>query len=127
MLGILITGGENNSGRLSSAEVFIPALNKSCSLSNMTQSRCRHTQNGFLSCGDDQSSGGNKCEVYTPQTGKWSIETYNLTASRFRHTSWSLDNGSVVLLGGWSSNITTEILIQGVGTSRGFDLKHERM
>ena len=92
----------------------------------MTQSRCRHTQNDFLSCGDDESD-KNKCEVYTPQTGNWSIETYNLIESRYGHTSWSLDNGSVVLLGGWSSNNTTEILIQGVGTSRGFDLKHERM
>ena len=95
-------------------------------LSNMTQSRCRHTQNDFLSCGDDQSSGENKCEVYIPETGKWSIEDYNLTESRFGHTSWSLNNGSVVLLGGWSASITTET-IQGGGTLRGFDLKQERM
>ena len=91
----------------------------------MNQARNRHTQNDFLSCGDDVNY-GNTCEVYTPQTGNWSIETYNLTEVRYGHTSWSLDNGSVVLLGGWYTGNTT-ILIQDGGTSRGFDLKHERM
>ena len=125
LLGILITGGQNKSGRLSSAEVFIPGLNESCSLSNMTQSRFRHTQNDFLSCGGDEGK-GNKCEVYSPQRGNWRIESYSLHYERHGHTSWSL-NESVVLLGGWYSNSTTEI-IHGNGTlSRGFDLKHQRM
>ena len=127
LLGILITGGRNESSSLSSAEVFIPALNQSCSLSNMIQSRFRHTQNNFLSCGGDENGNGKKCEVYSPHTGNWSVESYDLREMRYGHTSWSLGNGNVVLLGGWSSNSTTEIVIQGNGTSRGFDLEHPRM
>ena len=95
----------------------------------MIQTRFRHTQNKLLSCGGDDSNSGNKnkCEFYNPNTASWSIESYNLVEGRHGHTSWSLGNGSVVLLGGWSSDSTTEIVTQGSGTKIGFDLENPTM
>ena len=54
----------------------------------------------------------------------WRQEPYNLTEKRHGHTSWSLNNGSVVLLGGRDSENTTETVTPGVGTARGFNLKY---
>ena len=55
------------------------------------------------------------CEVYNPGVG-WRQENYTLLEKRSSHTSWSLSNGSVVLLGGGFSDQTTEVVTPGVGT-----------
>ena len=100
-----------------------------------------HTQNEFLSCGGDTITSPlndlhrNDCEVYNPLTASWSLESYNLTDYIWGHNSWSLGNGSVLLLGGtgyyldgtteWhEKNDKTEMVTQGVGSTKSFDLHH---
>ena len=58
------------------------------------------------------------CEVFTPGVG-WN-ESYYLREQRDGHASWTLNNGSVVLLGGSGSSSTTE----GSGSTLGFELRH---
>ena len=123
-LGILITGGFSNDFRLSSVELFLPGLNLSCSLPDMTRTREDHTHN-VLSCGGQGYLKGTStsCEVYTAGGG-WRQERYNLTRERWAHTSWALSNGSIVLLGGWTDPSSTEIVTPGLGTRPGFSLKY---
>ena len=123
-LGILISGGLfSGDVGLSSAEVYIPGLNMSCLLPNMTTSRHFHSQNNLLACsGFDANT---TCEVFTPGVG-WRREPYNLE-ERYDHVSWTLNNGNVVLLGGKGSSANTaEIITQGVGTVSGFNLHTSR-
>ena len=120
-VGILISGGQNGAGDpVASVEIFIPDLNKSCSLPSLTTSRSDHSQNNFLACGGETTP--TTCEVFTPGVG-WSPEPYSLTEGRRHHTSWTLNNGSVLLLGGLETR-TTEILTPGVGTGPAFSLKY---
>ena len=46
-VGILITGSGNNLDKYNMAEIYVPELQKTCSLGNMTLQRYDHTQNGF--------------------------------------------------------------------------------
>ena len=98
--GILITGGTNKNGSLSSVELFIPETNQICSLPPMTHSRHLHSQNQFLACGGGGKTSGSSCEEFNPKLGEWSLRTSPLIRSRRGHSSWSLTNGSVILLGG---------------------------
>ena len=109
------------------AEIYVPELQKTCSLSGMIMQRFDHTQNGFLSCGGmDYTDDGNPwsydtCELYVPGVG-WRFEPYKLMQWKWRHTSWTLKNGSVLLLG--NSGINTELVTPGVGTAPGFYLNN---
>ena len=118
IVGILISGG----GLLSSAEVYIPSLQKSCSLPSLRASRYRHTQNNLLACGGFGSDTATTCELYSPGVG-WRPEPYTLAEERRGHSSWTLSNGSVVLLGG-EGTTRTEVLTPGVGTRPGFPMRY---
>ena len=89
-----------------------------------------HTQNEFLSCGGDTITSPlndlhrNDSEVYNPLTASWSLESYNLTDYIWGHNSWSLGNGSVLLLGGGGRSDKTEMVTQGIGSTKSFDLQH---
>ena len=102
--------------------------------------RAFHTQNEFLTCGgitpnntgpDYYYNTPHNCEVYNPLTASWSLESYNLTENMILHNSWSLGNGSVLLLGGvkgWTLSelhaYKTEMVTQGIGSTKSFDLQH---
>ena len=114
------------------AEIYVPELQKTCSLSSMTMQRYGHTQNGFLSCGGDDwtdvTDDGNPwsydtCELYVPGVG-WRLEPYNLMEWKWTHTSWTLKNGSVLLLGSLFDRNKTELVTPGVGTVPGFYLNN---
>ena len=62
------------------------------------------------------------CEVFTPGVG-WN-ESYYLREQRVGHASWTLNNGSVVLLGGSESLTTTEVVTLGSGSTPGFELMY---
>ena len=114
ILGILITGSYYYLSNDTMAEIYVPELQKTCSLSSMTMQRYGHTQNGFLSCGgfDGKSWSDDTCELYVPGVG-WRLEPYNLMEWKFRHTSWTLKNGSVLLLGSLFDGINTELVTPG--------------
>ena len=123
--GILIIGGANGGGGCYiTGEVYMPALNKTCIFPQSDFMRIRHSETGFLACGGH--SKGNTCEFYTPGVG-WRLEPYNLTQRRSDHTSWTLNNGTVVLLGGGDGPTSTEFVTPGVGTWPGFSLKYSSM
>ena len=97
--------------------------------------RTFHTQNEFLTCGGGSGAEDDPrphtCEVYNPLTASWSLESYNLTENMILHNSWSLGNGSVLLLGGvkgWTLSelhaYKTEMVTQGIGATQSFDLQH---
>merc|ERR1711936_967869 len=94
--GILITGGISREHILWSAELFVPELNKSCSLDSMREYRYQHSLAGLMSCGGTGNY-DDHCEVFSPGSG-WSLEPYDLTERRSGHTSWTLSNGTVLLL-----------------------------
>ena len=122
--GILITGGNNKNGFLSSVELFIPEIHQSCSLPPMTRSRNLHSQNQFLACGGGDRSSGSTCEEFNPKLGQWSLRKSPLIQSRRRHSSWTLNNGSVILLGGihnTKENIT-ELVSPGLQSVRSLQL-----
>ena len=125
-----MTGGVNNEvSGVSTAEIFLPDLNTTCSLPALTLRRGHHTQNGLLACGgwnrDDEVGPPSTCEVFTPGVG-WRREPYNLK-ERYDHVGWTLNNGNVVLLGGRGSSANTaEIITQGVGTVSSFSLHTSR-
>ena len=115
------------------AEIYVPELQKSCSLSKMTLQRYRHTANGFLSCGGsfyNNSYNGEEdwsyetCEVYVPGLG-WRREPYILNTWKADHTSWTLKNGSVLLLGSYFDDNETELVTPGVGSVPGFYLNNK--
>ena len=126
--GILITGGSSqyDGHILPSAEVYMPELDRSCSLPNLTLSRNGHTQDSFLSCGGTGTNGTETettCEAYIPGD-TWIREPYILTQRRSWHTSWTLNNGTVILLGGKDSSKTTEAITPEVGTDTAFFLTY---
>ena len=110
------------------AEIYVPDLQKTCSLSNMTIQRFGHTQNGFLSCGGSSYNWTEgeywtyeTCDVYVPGVG-WRLEPYILNTWKADHTSWTLKNGSVLLLGSSLDYNETELVTPGQGTAPGFYL-----
>ena len=113
------------------AEIYVPDLQKTCSLGNMTMQRYEHTQDGFLACGGTEYLRENTgeywtydtCEVYVPGVG-WRLENYILNTWKTGHTSWTLKNGSVLLLGSWLYPNSTEIVTPGEGTQPGFNLNN---
>ena len=110
------------------AEIYVPELQKTCYLSNMTMQRYDHSQNGFLSCGGRRFTDGEDlsfetCEVYVPGVG-WRLEPYTLNTWISDHTSWTLKNGSVLLLGSLLDGNNTELVTPGVGTVPGFYLNN---
>ena len=103
------------------AEVFLPETNRSCSLPELTGSRHRHSQSGLLACGGYEVRAKLSCELLT--SSGWRREPYSLTAGRCYHSSWDLNNGSVVLLGGYCSEDTSERVQAGQGTAPTFQLR----
>ena len=122
--------------------MYQPDRNESCilpqkiSLEKIMQDfhRNHHTQTNLLSCGGgkldkNQSEMINNVDVEVPSTcilylpGKGYIHAFNLTKKRYGHCSWTLNNGTVLLLGGLHSPTTTETLNVAAGnSSRSFDL-----
>ena len=119
-----------NGSFLSSSELYIPEENTNCFLSEMTMSRAYHTQNNLISCGGQStsslaaSSTSIVCEFYIPFV-VWIQASFKLTVARSGHTSWTLNNGSVLLMGGNFSDTTTELVtLRQNRTQPGFDLKY---
>jgi len=101
---ILVTGGENSTGPLDSAELYNPITGLWSLTGNLKIARVRHTatllKNGdVLIVGGENSTGPlDSAELYNPITG-WSL-TGNLKIARTGHTATLLGNGDVLIAGG---------------------------
>jgi hypothetical protein len=110
MPGIILSGGY---GASTSVEVFVPSTGQSCSLPALPDERYGHTMDSLLICGGgwDSTTAATTCLSFT--SGQW-ITSHTLVEERNYHTSWQTEQG-LVLMGGYSSPDTSEILATAGG------------
>ena len=115
----LITGGYNNdkNGDVPPEEVFNPHYSSSsCSYLNQDRTpwtRRFHKQVGLTVCGDHWYGDNVKnCKIFSD--GQWRV-SHNLLQERIFPSIWQSPEG-ILIMGGWYSPNTTELL-QDDGTS----------
>ena len=116
---LLFSGGESSTDGgastiiLDSAEVYNSSSQTfTLTTGNMNTARWFHTGNTTLSNGDVLIAGGtdggfdtayDTAELYNPSTGTFSYTTGNMVTGRFQHTATVLNNGDVLLVGGYTA------------------------
>jgi len=110
--GIVISGG---GGAYRSVEVFSPTDDKkSCVLPSLPDERSGHTMDSLEICGgcaDPDHPCGTMTTCINFTSGQW-VTSHALLERRRSHTSWSTEAGTV-LIGGYNSAGTTEIITEG--------------
>jgi N-acetylneuraminic acid mutarotase len=108
---VLVAGGGNGTGSLTSAELYNPATGKWTVSGSMATARGSHTAtllpNGEVLVAGGVSNGSSPwapsctatAELYNPFTGQWTT-TGSMTKPRDSHTATLLNNGSVLVAGG---------------------------
>jgi uncharacterized delta-60 repeat protein len=108
---VLAAGGENNSGSLSSAELYDPANGSWTNTGSLNTVRRYHTAtllpngNVLLAGGADDSGVLTSAALYDPASGSWT-DTGSLNNARSSHTATLLSNGKVLVAGGGNSGGT---------------------
>jgi len=101
--GLLISGGY---GRVEVQDWF--GEGQHCNVADLPDERYSHTQNQNIVCG-----GGPGNETQTSclefKSGAWK-HSHQLLYPRYGHTSWTTPDGGILLVGGYYSNTTTEVL-----------------
>ena len=123
ILAILVTGGHDTS---TSAEVLHLNGSSLCNLPDMPQSKDRHTQSGLIACGGYDSTATRKSCIKF-QSGSWKTVTENLLELRYYHSSWANEEDEILLIGGFASSTTTEIVYQNGTSIRSFVPKYNTM
>lgn len=118
--GILITGGY---GSVEIQDWF--GDGKHCNIQDLPDERYSHTQNQNIVCG-----GGPQNETQLSclelVSGEWK-HSHNLLYPRYGHTSWTTPDGGILLVGGYYSNTTSELLSlvsEELDTTEMFPLEH---
>ena len=115
-----MTGGE---GALTSAEVLFTNGSSICELPQLSQSKREHTQSGLTACGGyDSDTIRRSCIKF--EAGSWTTLTDNLVERREDQSCWVNPDGDILLIGGFYSETTTEIVYQNGTSIRSFDLKY---
>jgi Galactose oxidase, central domain/Kelch motif len=102
---VLVAGGVNINGYLSSAELYDPASGTWTNTGSMATPRTAHTAtlltNGQVLVASGANNGGNlfSAELYDPITGTWT-NTGALSIARIGYTATLLPNGKVLAAGG---------------------------
>ena len=123
-----MSGGTSDSVEQNDLELFVPSTgtSRSCSLMSLPSSRSRHTldiiKNNPVICGGGTTP--KSCIWFT--NGNWSDYYNPLIYGRNEPTSWVSRNG-LVLMGGWHSPSTTEILTGDDVSREEFNLKYTAM
>ncbi len=105
---VLVAGGQNSGGPLSSVEIYNPATNSWGSAASMPATLWGHTatllSNGnVLIAGGDNGLGEQQGSyLYNPTSNSWSA-TGKLTDARFDHNALLLPNGGVLVSGGFTT------------------------
>jgi hypothetical protein len=110
---VLVAGGQGDSGvYLASAELYDPASNSWSAAASMTSARAYHTatllQNGEVLVAGGQNNCQLACnylasaELYNPTSNSWSAAG-SMADARAAHTATLLQNGEVLVTGGYSS------------------------
>lgn len=110
---VLVAGGRNSGGVLSSSELYDPANGAWTSTTGtMVFNRTHHTatllRDGkvLIAGGDNGSTALNSAALYDPVSGFW-MGTNNLGVARVAHTATLLPNGNVLVVGGDASGAPT--------------------
>ena len=121
--GVLIVGGYNSEGLLSSAEEFNTETRQSCVVGDIpTASRLGSLCNNMY-CG---GQGTEKSCVRFQSNGTFTPLPVTLVNSRYRAVCWGLPSGEVILMGGAASKTTTErVSADGSSSSPDFNLQYE--
>ncbi|MFC1582024.1 kelch repeat-containing protein [Planctomycetota bacterium] len=102
---VLITGGENETGGLSGAEIYDPVNKYFSQTADMLQSRYKHTATLLLDGRVFVCGGANvgvsleSCEIYNPVSGFF-VGVPSMNVGRYDHTASLLPNGWVLVTGG---------------------------
>ena len=117
---LMVTGGmTGNNDALTSVELLHTNGSHLCSLPNLPRSRADHTTNGLITCGGFTAD--RSCVTFSD--GNW-YESHTLGVGRAWHTSWSSPQG-VLLIGGYHSQATTELLTDDGTSTPGFSLQYD--
>ena len=112
---VLVTGGQNATGVLASAEIFDPATGMFNATGNMGTARVGHTAT-LLKDGTVFIAGGSadaRAEIFTPASGTFAPLKAFMETVRVGHTATLLNDGRVLLAGGGES--VGDLLQQGSG------------
>jgi len=85
-----------------------------CNLSNLPDFREYHTQNGNLVCGGEYWDSRSHCLLFV--NGEW-VRGPDLVMGRTYHTSWTVDSDLTLLVGGGSSQTSTELVDTSMNSS----------
>ena len=118
---LLVTGGhpEDNVGQSVELLQETDSAWTSCSLPDLPDRRVGHTQSGAVVCGgvDTRSS----CLTFSSGSG-WT-QSHTLLEERRWHSTWKSPRG-LLLMGGYRSPKTTELLHEDGTSCKHFDLKY---
>jgi hypothetical protein len=113
--GVLVVGGEDNSGdgaaTFARAELYDPVARTWTSTGSLHTGRMSHAASvlldgrvlvtgGFVPLSSDPLGVTASAEIYDPRTGAWT-QTASMSTRRSNHTSTLLDNGQVLISGGY--------------------------
>jgi len=112
---VLIVGGAGSSGILASAELYNPATGTFTPTGSLNTARYYHTatllDNGMVLIAGGFNSSLNpsypylaSAELYNPATGTFSYTTGTLNTARYNHTATLLNNGLVLIAGGYNNH-----------------------
>ena len=113
---IIVTGTYFGNSR--SVEALREDGSSLCTLPDLPNSYFYHTQSGLVTCGGYYAS----TSCIRLIDGKWN-QSNTLKHSRYLHTSWTSPMG-IVLMGGWDSGTTTELLTEDGLSVELFPLKY---
>jgi hypothetical protein len=108
---VLVTGGYDTIGPLSSSELYDPATGLWAPTGNLLSARAQHTAtllpNGLVLVTGGYGTTGplSSSELYDPATGQWMVSG-NLRVARIQHSATLLPNGMVLIAGGNSLRLT---------------------
>ena len=108
-----MSGGE---GAYTSVEMFIPSTKHSCTLPSLPDERYYHTMSGLTICGGQFT----KTTCLQLSSGVWSV-SHTLQEERDDHSSWQSDQQGVILMGGYGSDMSSEVVGKG---GKSFDMRY---
>ena len=124
---MLITGGQPSSSVGNSVEVFNPYTNRSCNLTDLPgEGRHYHSLCRDLLCGGGGSPTRRSCLKLDPQNGVFTPTSVRLVKERARQQCWDVEGEGVLLIGGYDSPRSTELVSpDGSSSTANFTLPYD--